>query len=167
MPPLPAHPRLTGVTASFWRCGDINGAFPLFSGIGAGLYPGRWNMPQSPMIYTSETFSTALLEKLAHLNSILPSGMHGVEVLAPDGLSIEYFDLLAVPNWLADQHATKAFGDGWFQQRRSLLLRVPSVPAAALDCNMLINPNHDDFVRLVTKPPFPVHWDRRLFQAVP
>ena len=119
------------------------------------------------MIYAAETFSTALLEEQADLNGVLPAGMHAVEILVPDGVSIEHFDVHAIPGWVGDEHATKAFGDAWFGEGRSLLLRVPSVPAAMMDHKVLINPNHPDFRRLTTKAPIPVHWDQRLFPPAP
>lgn len=167
MPPALAHPRRTDAVRSVWRCGDAAGGFPIFSGIGAALFPGRWNTAASPVIYASETFSTALLEKLAHLNGVLPAGMHGVEAVLPDGVSIEHVDVHAIPSWVANEADTKGFGDRWFREARSLLLRVPSVAAAMVDYNVLINPGHAEFGRLSVKTPFPVHWDRRLFTAKP
>lgn len=165
MPPSGAHPRLTEAITSLWRLGDVGGAYPIFSGVGAGLYPGRWNTPASPVIYAAESFSTALLEKLVHLNGVLPDRMHAVEVLIPDNVSIEHANVHAIPGWPHDESETKAFGEAWFQEQRALLLRVPSLPAAMIDHNVLINPNHPDFARLQTKTPFPVYWDRRLFGA--
>jgi RES domain-containing protein len=42
-----------------YRIGDPAGAYPIFDATGSKLYPGRWNTPGSPMIYTSEHYSTA------------------------------------------------------------------------------------------------------------
>ena len=164
MGPAGAHPRLTDIVGSIWRCGDTAGTYPIMSALGAGLYPGRWNTAASPLIYASETFSTALLETLVHLNGILPDGMHAIEILVPDGISIERFDVHSVPGWVADESATKAFGNTWYRENRSLLLRVPSIAAAMIDHNVLINARHPDFARLGTKTPLPVHRDRRLFR---
>lgn len=163
MPPTEAHPRLVNATVSIWRCGDVAAAFPLMSGVGAALYPGRWNLATSPVIYAAEHFSTALLEKLASLNGELPAAMHGLEIIVPQGVSIEHFNAGSHPGWQADETATRAFGDLWFQERRSLLLRVPSVAAALVDHNLLINPHHPEFARLQDRTPFPVAWDERLF----
>lgn len=167
MPPTGAHPRLTNAVRSVWRCGDAAAAFPLLSGVGAGLYPGRWNLPSSPIIYAADTFSTALLEKLVILGGLLPRSMHAVEIIVPDGVSIEHFNPAEVPDWVNSEHQTKLWGDAWFRSGRSLLLRVPSVPAALIDHNILINPRHPEFSRLADKPPFPIYWDRRLFRAQP
>lgn len=161
--PTAAHPRQTNDIQSIWRCGDAAAAYPLLSGVGAGLYPGRWNLPTSPMIYTAETFSTALLEKLTMLGGEMPAAMHGVEIIVPDGVRIEHFNPAVIPDWINRSHETRVWGDAWFRRQRSLLLRVPSVCAALIDHNVLVNPSHPDFARLKDKPPFPIHWDRRLF----
>lgn len=163
MAPTPAHPRQTNSILSIWRLGDTAAAFPIFSGTGAGLYPGRWNLPSSPLIYTAEHFSTALLEKLVLLNGMLPPAMHGVEIIVPDGISIEHFNPTDIPDWVNRQHETQSWGDAWYKSRRSLLLRVPSIPAGLIDYNILVNPVHPEFVRLKDRVPFPVYWDRRLF----
>jgi len=49
-----------------YRIGDPRGTYPIFDATGSTLHPGRWNTPASPMIYTSEHYSTAMLEKLVH-----------------------------------------------------------------------------------------------------
>ena len=45
-----------------YRIGDPDGTFPIYDAEGARLYPGRWNTHTSPVIYTSEHYSTAVLE---------------------------------------------------------------------------------------------------------
>ena len=56
-----------------YRLGDPDSAFPIFDAEGARLYPGRWNTHTSPIIYTSEHYSTAMLEKLVHTNLVMPA----------------------------------------------------------------------------------------------
>lgn len=56
-----------------YRIGDPDGTFPICDAEGARLYPGRWNTPTSPIIYTSEHYSAAMLEKLVHANLLLPA----------------------------------------------------------------------------------------------
>jgi len=50
-------------TVVAYRIGDPAGAYPIFDAAGSKLYPGRWNTPTSPLIYASEHYSTAMLEK--------------------------------------------------------------------------------------------------------
>lgn len=55
-----------------YRIGDPAGAHPIFDVTGSRLWPGRWNTSVSPMLYTSEHYSTAVLEKLVHGNGHMP-----------------------------------------------------------------------------------------------
>ena len=55
-----------------YRIGDPAGAYPIFDATGSTIFPGRWNTPGSPIIYSSEHYSTALLEKLVHGSGSLP-----------------------------------------------------------------------------------------------
>lgn len=148
-----------------YRIGDPAGAFPIFDATGSRLYPGRWNTPRSPMIYTSRYFSTALLEKLVHGSGRLPPNQHHVEITIPPGVSYEVVTDALLPGWdSAVPTVSRAFGERWQQERRSLLLIVPSV-VARVDENLLVNPEHPDFGRLTTSLHRPVYWDARLFGA--
>jgi RES domain-containing protein len=146
-----------------YRIGDPHGAHPIFDATGSTLNPGRWNTPASPMIYTSEHYSTAMLEKLVHGSGHLPPGQHYVVVAIPSGVTYEVLNTAALPDWYLESCATsKSFGESWQQQKRSLLLIVPSV-VARLESNFLINPEHLEFRQVTTSLHHPVWWDRRLF----
>ena len=54
-----------------FRIGDPDGAHPIYDSEGARLYPGRWNTPASPVIYTSAYYSTAMLVSRDRLASEL------------------------------------------------------------------------------------------------
>jgi RES domain-containing protein len=115
------------------------------------------------MIYTSEHYSTAMLEKLVHGSGRLPPDQHYILVTIPNDLSYEVLNTAALPDWHLESCATsKPFGEAWQQQKRSLLLIVPSV-VARLENNFLINPEHPEFRRVTTSLHQPVWWDRRLF----
>ncbi|WP_353843405.1 RES domain-containing protein, partial [Mesorhizobium sp.] len=45
-------------TLSSFRIGDPAGTYPIFDATGSTIAPGRWNTPGSPIIYTSEHYST-------------------------------------------------------------------------------------------------------------
>jgi RES domain-containing protein len=127
------------------------------------LAPGRWNTPGSPVIYTSEHYSTALLEKLVHGSGRLPPNQHFVQITVPRGVSYEVFSPAALPGWDAmPATVSKSFGEEWCRDRRSVVLLVPSV-VARVDSNVLINPAHPEFSRIETSLHEPVYWDRRLF----
>lgn len=148
-----------------YRIGDPNGAFPIFDATGSTLAPGRWNTPGSPLIYSSEHYSTALLEKLVHGSGRLPPNQHYVEITLPRGLSFEVFSPPSLPGWdTMPATVSKAFGERWCRERRSAILLVPSA-VARLDRNVLINPAHPDFAMITGGLHEPVFWDRRLFGA--
>ena len=115
------------------------------------------------VIYAAEHYSTALLEKLVHLNFILPKAMHWISISIPAGTSYETFLAHAHPGWDGvSEHICKVFGDAWIKSGRSALLFVPSIPAR-LDRNVLINRAHPEARRFTHARPEPVPWDARLF----
>ena len=152
-------------TLTSYRIGDPAGTYPIFDATGSTIAPGRWNTPGSPLIYTSQHYSTALLEKLVHGSGRLPPNQHYVEITIPSGTSYEILSLPALPGWDSmPATVSKAFGEEWLLQRRSAILLVPSV-VARLENNILINPSHPQFSRLAASLHQPVFWDRRLFGA--
>lgn len=150
-------------TLTCFRIGDPNGAYPIFDATGSTIAPGRWNTPGSPLIYCSEHFSTALLEKLVHGSGRLPPNQYHVRVTVPASCSYESFSEPSMPGWdRMPPTVSRLFGERWYAERRSLLLIVPSVVARP-ENNILINPAHPEFGRIETSLHQPVYWDRRLF----
>jgi len=148
-----------------YRIGDPNGAFPIFDATGSTRFPGRWNTPSSPMIYASEHYSTAMLEKLVHGSGQLPPDQHFVTITIPNGIGYEMFNEAKLPDWYVQSAASsKAFGEAWQQSKRSLILIVPSV-VARIEKNILINPEHPEFGKIAVSLHQPVWWDERLFAA--
>lgn len=152
-------------TQSCFRIGDPNGVHPIFDATGSTIAPGRWNTSGSPMIYTSEHYSTALLEKLVHGSGRLPPNQHYITVTIPRGLTYEVFSPPMLAGWdRMPATVSKIFGERWCFEKRSVILIVPSV-VARLDRNVLINPAHAEFQSLEASLHEPVFWDRRLFGA--
>jgi RES domain-containing protein len=146
-----------------YRIGDPDGAHPIYDAEGARLFPGRWNTEASPIIYTSEHYSTSMLEKLVHSNSVLPPNQHYIRITIPNRVSYEIFQTAKHPGWDSKSESIcKAFGESWHEERRSALLLVPSIPAR-LERNILINPLHPDASTITHEIPEPVWWDDRLY----
>lgn len=115
------------------------------------------------MIYTSEHYSTAMLEKLVHANAILPPGQHYVRITIPAGTTYEVFQPERHPGWDgADESICRAAGDAWRTAGRAALFLVSSIPAR-IERNILIHPDHPDTARITHDLPQPVWWDERLF----
>ncbi|MFZ1088335.1 MAG: RES domain-containing protein [Xanthobacteraceae bacterium] len=150
-------------TLMCYRIGDPDGVYPIFDATASRLYPGRWNTPASPMIYASEHYSTAMLEKLVHGSGQLPPNQHFIRITVPHGAAYEILNTAALPDWYVEAGTvSKGYGEAWQRGKRSLILIVPSV-VARIESNILINPEHPEFPKIETSLHQPVWWDKRLF----
>jgi RES domain-containing protein len=145
-----------------FRIGDPAGKFPIYSRKGAALAEGRWHEKGQEVIYTSEHYSTAMLEKLAHFNGLLPPNQHFIDITVPVGTSYEVATKDTVPGWdAADGSPARAFGSRWISEHRSATLIVPSYVARE-ERNVLINPRHPDATAIKAGLEHPIWWDPRL-----
>lgn len=156
--------RLDRVLTCF-RIGDPDGTYPIFDATGSRLAPGRWNDPRHPVIYASEHYATAMLEKLARGNGRLPPNQHYITITIPSGITYEVVTKDGLPGWdTLEPDTSRRYGARWASERRSLILLVPSY-VARIERNVVINPHHPEF-RVVTHSLHePVWWDQRLFPA--
>jgi RES domain-containing protein len=146
-----------------WRIAD--GRFEPFIPVGASLVGGRWNSPGLGVIYASRSYAGAMLECLAHACiGRVPRTHVAVAIAISQALTVEQHDERSLPaGWdNADLRVARAFGDAWIRGLRTAVLVVPSV-VARREGNVLINPKHPDFSRIVASTPEPVVWDTRLF----
>lgn len=146
-----------------WRIAD--GRFDVFSAVGASLVGGRWNSPGLGVIYTSRSYAGAMLECLAHAGvGRMPKTHVAIEIAIAAAVSVEHHDESSLPvGWdHADLHVARALGDAWILEQRTAVLVVPSV-VARREMNVLLNPQHPDFKKIVAGSPEPVVWDARLF----
>ena len=147
----------------FFRIGDPNGTYPIYSGKGAALVEGRWHNSGQEVIYASVHYSLAMLEKLAHFNGVMPPDQHFIEIIIPAGTSYEVVTKDRISGWdLPDSPAARAFGSNWLDESRSAILLVPSYVAREEE-NVLINPDHPDSKAIEVSLERPVWWDERLF----
>jgi RES domain-containing protein len=155
-----SRPRVLREPMRTFRIGDPQGRYPIYSGQGAAMVEGRWHKRRQDVIYTSQHYSTAMLEKLVHFNGILPPNQHFIEISIPAGTSYEIVTKDSLPGW-TDARRARAFGAVWFEEKRSAILIVPSFVARE-ETNVLINPNHADAKTIRPGLEKPVWWDRRL-----
>lgn len=161
----PPKPQRLDRVLTTYRIGDPDGEFPIFDATGSTIAPGRWNTRDTPMIYTSGHYSTAMLENLVHANGILPPNQHYIEITIPNGTSYEYVDPARLPGWDAvSPTVAQEFGEKWHRERRSAILIVPSV-VARIEHNILINPEHPEARGIIHGLHKPVWWDDRLFDS--
>lgn len=115
------------------------------------------------MIYSSEHLSLAVLEILTHLTREELPDLVAHEI-AIDDRRIETLGDAAAKRirrarW--SRAVTRAIGDRWLEERRSLGLRVPSV-IVPREANVIINPEHPAAVELEVVSSEPFRFDPRL-----
>lgn len=135
------------------------------SGRGAREQGGRWNAVGTAVIYAGRTVGIAALEKFVHLAGVVPADLVLVRVALPDSSSFEERALANLPaDWDAvpPARASIELGTKWAQERRSLVLYVPSALVRE-EANAVLNPNHREFVgvRMTIERDF--HYDPRMF----
>jgi RES domain-containing protein len=161
---LSAGPRRLPAPLTGYRIGDPAGTHPVFSADGARRVHGRWHEAGDRVVYASEHYSTAMLEKLVHWNGLLPPNQHFVEITIPAGLSYEVVTPDVLPDWHQPAgDAARRFGHAWYLGRRSVVLLVPSV-VARIERNLVINCDHPEYPRITVGLETPVWWDSRLFR---
>jgi RES domain-containing protein len=146
-----------------YRIGEPHGAHPIYSAEGARRVAGRWHRRGQLVIYASQNYSTAMLEKLAHYSGALPRSQCFIDIAIPAGVSYECVTTDSLPAWdHKDGAAARKFGSAWIETKRSAILIVPSV-VARMETNLLINPAHPETARITHGLETPVRWDTRLF----
>jgi RES domain-containing protein len=144
-------------------------AYPRFaddlSGTGARMRGGRWNPPGSPVTYTSEHISLALLEILANTGTLEElQAIKLVEIDIPSNISIHEIKPAALKkNWFADFDYTQWMGQEILRNGKAALIRCPSA-IVQNEFNYLINPLHADFKKIRLKEVSDFYFDPRLFK---
>ncbi|MGR3467644.1 MAG: RES family NAD+ phosphorylase [Shimia sp.] len=129
---------------------------PGLDGAGAKKYPGRWNPPGLPMVYTATTVSLAVLETFVHL----PPELRRARAFPPVTLVTVTLDPARLDDLVEappeDLKARRALGAAWTRDARSVGLRVPSA-VNPYENNVLLNPAHPDWdaaVDVIQQEPF-------------
>ncbi|MFB6231519.1 MAG: RES family NAD+ phosphorylase [Salinibacter sp.] len=147
-----------------WRIVKEKYADSAFSGEGARRAGGRFNSPDNPVVYSSESLALAELEILVNLpTDRLLSSYVAFRAEIPDS-RVEALDHTKLPEgWREDPvpDSVRKIGDQWLKSERSLALRVPSAVVPAED-NILINPEHPAFEEVKIEGPFDPEIDDRL-----
>jgi len=148
--------------ATGWRL--TRASYVDLSGEGARRLGGRWNSPGRAAVYLSQDAALTVLEVLVHLD------------LSPDLVPPDYVLMQVALGTLASEggaaleegppgglglRESRRFGDGWLDERRTPLLRVPSsiVPESF---NFVLNPAHAAAAKLPAPTWRPFQFDPRL-----
>jgi RES domain-containing protein len=147
-----------------WRIVAARQKQKAFSGEGARLNGGRWNSKGVAMVYTAGNLALASLEMVVNLPS--PALLQEF-VRIPIQFELQLVQILPDTELPRDWNSrpispsTRAVGDRWVKERRSAVLRVPSVVVPE-EYNYLLNPAHPDFVRICIDQTEIYHFDPRL-----
>lgn len=148
-----------------WRLCKAEHAATAFTGEGALLYPGRWHHAGTPVVYCSESRALAALEQLVHLHrNRLPPHLVCFPVEIPDDLPITGVRVQELPaDWRAypGPPELRDIGAHWAEAGETVVLQVPSAVVPG-EHNLLLNPRHPEFRRLVIGGPEPFELDERL-----
>lgn len=138
------------------------------SGAGARIYGGRWNLKDTPVIYTSESRALACIEYFVHVDAIID--MINLKIAAieiPDDIAPKEALLSELPkNWRSYNPPPlelAELGTRWARKGETLLLRVPSA-IVEHEYNMIINPSHLDIKRIAVKQVEDFIYDDRLIK---
>lgn len=134
-------------------------AYPLLDGAGAASSDvARWNSRGRYIIYAAEHYAAALLEKAAQLSGLkMPRTLVYARIDLPSGSSAEELEPDDLPGWdSGNKSESQRFGDLWCDEKRTLLLLVPSLVAPGLERNVLINQRHPEFARVTASLAEPV-----------
>jgi RES domain-containing protein len=136
-----------------------------FSGMGGMYASRRWNEKGNLIVYTATSRALAAVEYFVNLEPTqAPDDLVMLEAKVPDA-EIEQLNLGSLAkNWYEiDSRECQRIGTEWLKSRRSVGLKVPSVPVRG-DWNVLLNPSHPNFrqVSIVSQESF--FYDERMFK---
>ena len=150
-----------------WRLVKGKRAADAFSGEGARLAGGRWNLPGTAVVYLSEHLSLAVLELFVHLpNAARHIAFASFEVTIPTDIAVKVLpaeDLPAVWREEPPPEEIQRIGTDWAQKGETLLLSVPSA-IVPNERNVLVNPDHPDFKRISVSSEQAFSFDPRMWK---
>lgn len=127
----------------------------------------RWNGNGHFMIYAASTRALACLENVVHRRSIGTDDLFRVTLIEiPDDIKIIKIDKKRLPaNWqeYINYASCQSIGNGWLNENKTAVLRVPSAIIAE-EYNYLLNPKHPDFTRIKIRSTERFTFDERLLK---
>lgn len=137
------------------RGGYAKTADEALSGIGGLHDNGRWHTRGRKIIYTGESSSVCLLERLVHADEWIADRLPGRVVLSLKVPAVSFTHYAAAeiaaedPNWRDEGNSTcRALGDRWLAQNLYCAMIIPSA-ADPMAYNVLFNPAHPDTAAVI------------------
>jgi RES domain-containing protein len=149
-----------------WRIAKRAQARQAFSGEGARIAGGRWNLPGDPVVYVSSTLALAAMETFIHLGEEgLSIAFDYFRIEIPGSVTITRCDK-PPRSWRAEPPGESSMrcGSAWLREGRSAVLDVPSA-IVPVERNLLLNPRHPHSAQLVISRPKPFAFDPRMWKS--
>lgn len=149
-----------------WRIAKRAHAKTAFSGEGARIAGGRWNLPGDAMVYASSTLALAAMETFVHLGEEgLSIAFTYFRIEVPESVTIARCER-APRGWRAEPpgEASMRYGSAWLREGKTAVLDVPSA-IVQVERNLLLNPRHPDFAMLIISRPKPLSFDPRMWKS--
>ena len=150
-----------------WRIASARHAGHLFDGEGARLYGGRWNHAGTPAVYASFTLSLSALEFFVHLEpDLAPADLVAASAAIPSDIPVQEVAVADLPmDWRTypAPESLKDLGTQWLHSRESAVLVVPSC-VIPRESNVMLNPAHADFPRILLASPESFAFDPRMWK---
>lgn len=148
-----------------WRLTTRKHATTAFSGIGNRKVGSRWVPEGLLAIYTSENLSTAVLEMLVHIDpNHFSNNFVCIKAEVPENIAVDEVALADLPkDWQSrfEDGELQQVGAQWIDRGSSAILMVPSA-VVPQERNIIINPQHEDFDKIVLSPAEAFFFDPRL-----
>ncbi len=126
------------------------------SGVGGLHDDGRWHSQGHRIVYTAQSSTLCLLERLVHADEWIADRHPDRVVLSVSVPPISWTGFTAQelagrdPHWRSEGSVLcRSLGDTWLRSALSCALMVPSA-ANPGDYNVLFNPDHSEFVTVLT-----------------
>ena len=134
------------------------------TGAGSKLYGGRWNFIGTPVIYTTENISLAVLEILVRADKTnIPPDYMLMRIEIPETLSITSIAKSKLKkDWKQDVDNTQFIGTEFAKTNQAVVLKVPSAVVDE-EHNFILNPAHPDIKKIKIKQVMPFKFDKRFF----
>lgn len=135
-----------------------------FTGEGARMHGGHWNLPGVAMVYAAHTRALAAMESLVHFRGAERRiAFVTFEIEVPDRLALRLSASDLHRGWRAREisAATQELGTRWLREGRSVALAVPSAIIPEELC-VLLNPEHRDTNKVLVTYPAAFAFDERL-----
>lgn len=127
------------------------------------LGPGWWAVvgirSVSPVVYASRGYEGALLEQFVYaVRRRLARNRVASRIVIPDDLDVPALDIAEHPG-RRDEVRLRQIGSAWVASEESVPVLVPSFVAQPWGWNVVINPSHPGFDRVVVAETVDVLWD--------